>query len=239
VTITAQLVAQSASAPMRRLGALAELDAAAANALELAVASSVTDRARSELQIEGQPIISPLLVVEGWAARARILPDGRRQFISFLLPGDLIGMCYQEHPLAVATVVAITPVRTCRAPSAEVSPALRRAYAVSRALDEAYLLAEIVRLGRMTALERIGDVLLELLERLTLVGLVGNATFEMPLTQEMLSDVLGLTPVHVNRMLQQARREGWIEWRGKRVTIRNPVALASMVGRVPTRVQAP
>jgi CRP-like cAMP-binding protein len=115
---------------------------------------------------------------------------------------------------------------------------LAQAYAVSGALEEAYLLAQITRLGRLSALERLGDVMLELQERLALSGQVRNGTFDMPLTQEMLADVLGLTPVHINRMVQQARRQDWLEWRARRVTVRDAAALASRVGRAPVRVQA-
>jgi CRP-like cAMP-binding protein len=80
--------------------------------------------------------------------------------------------------------------------------------------------------------------MLELRERLVLTGQVRDGAFDMPLTQEMLADVLGLTPVHLNRMIQQARREGWLEWRERRVTIGDPAALALNVGRAPVRVQA-
>lgn len=231
-------VQQAASPAITRLSALTQLDAEAMQALERSIASSVTDRARSELLTEGREIPAALLIVEGWAARVRILSDGRRQFLSFLLPGDLVGMCRQERPLAVSTVVAITPLKTCRAPDGSLYPALARAYAISHAFEEAYLLAQITRLGRLNALERLADVMLELRERLTLSGQVRNGTFDMPLTQEMLADVLGLTPVHINRMVQQARRQDWLEWRAKRVTIRDESALASKVGRIPVRVQA-
>lgn len=230
---------QQAAAPaITRLSALARLDAEAMQALERSIASSVTDRMRSELLTEGREIQAALLIVEGWAARVRILSDGRRQFLSFLLPGDLVGMCRHARPLAVSSVVAITPLKTCRAPDGDHYPALGEAYAVSHALEEAYLLAQITRLGRLNALERLGDVMLELRERLALAGLVRNTSFDMPLTQEMLADVLGLTPVHINRMVQQARRQDWLEWRAKRVTIKDPLALASKVGRAPVRVQA-
>ena len=233
------LEAQRVAVPaVVRLSALARLDAEALEALERSIDASVTERPRTELQTEGQEIPAALLVVEGWAARVRILSDGRRQFLSFLLPGDLVGMCQHERPLAVSTVVAITPVRTCRAPAGADHPALAQAYGVSRALEEAYLLAQITRLGRLDALERLCDVMLELSERLGLAGQVRNGTFEMPLTQEMLADMLGLTPVHVNRMVQEARRRGWLEWRARRVTITDAVALASRVGRAPMRVQA-
>jgi CRP-like cAMP-binding protein len=94
----------------------------------------------------------------------------------------------------------------------------------------------VTRLGRLNAQERIGDLLLELNERLALAGLADPQGFAMPLTQEMLADALGLTPVHVNRMLQLARREGDIEWRPGRVTLTDVAALAQKVGRAPVRV---
>lgn len=229
---------QAVSPAVTRLSALAQLDADAIHALERSIGSSVTDRPRSELLTEGRAISAALLIVDGWAARVRILSDGRRQFLSFLLPGDLVGMCRHERALAVSTVVAITPVRTCRAPDGDHHPALGKAYAISEALEEAYLLAQITRLGRLNALERLADVMLELRERLSLAGQVRGGTFDMPLTQEMLADVLGLTPVHINRMVQQARRQDWLEWRAKRVTIKDTATLASKVGRAPVRVQA-
>jgi CRP-like cAMP-binding protein len=235
----AALASRAAGSPaLTRLAALAPLDAAAIEALERAIAASVTDAPRAELLREGREIPAALLIVDGWAARVRILADGRRQFLSFLLPGELIGVCQHDHPLAVSTVVAITPVTTCRPPDSAHHPPLCQAYGVSRALEEAYLLAQITRLGRLSALERLGDVLLELRERLALSGQVRGGTFEMPLTQEMLADVLGLTPVHINRMVQQARREGWLEWRARRVTITDAAGLAARISRTPVRVQA-
>ncbi len=229
---------QAVSPAVTRLSALTRLDPDAIQALEGSIAASVTDRPRAELLTEGREIPAALLVVEGWAARVRILADGRRQFLSFLLPGELIGMCQHARPVAVSTVVAITPLRTCRAPDGSHYPALAHAYAISSAFEDAYLLAQITRLGRLSALERLADIMLELRERLALAGQVRNGAFELPLTQEMLADVLGLTPVHVNRMVQQARREGWLEWRARRVTVKDIAALAARLGRSPVRVQA-
>ena len=129
-------------------------------------------------------------------------------------------------------------MRICRAPEAGLSPTLARAYALNDALERAYLFAQITRLGRLNAHERLADFLLELQERFALAGLVrGDGQFEMPLTQEALADVLGLTPVHVNRVVQHSRRDGWLEWRAKRVTIHDPEQLAVLVGRQPARVR--
>ena len=219
---------------VRRLSALAPLGAADIAALGEAMAHPRIYSPRRELIAEGHPIAGPTLILSGWAARQRILPDGRRQFLSFLLPGDLIGMCYQREPLAVSTVTALTAVTTCPAPQG--IPGLDEAYRVSRALEEAYLLSHIVRLGRLDAEERIGDLLLELHERLSLAGLASREGFDIALTQEMLGDALGLTSVHVNRMLQLLRGAGEVVWKGSHVALPHPGALARKAGRTPIRV---
>lgn len=193
-------------------------------------------RARRDLVTEGQDIGETRLIVDGWAARVRQLADGRRLFLSFLLPGDLIGLCRQPQPLAVSTVIALTEVSVCAAPSASSASRLDQAYAISHALEEAYLLSHITRLGRLNAQERIGDFLLEIYERLSMAGLASTDGFDVPLTQESMADALGLTPVHVNRMLQSLRREGDLDWKGRRVTLHDPASLAAKVGRAPIRV---
>jgi CRP-like cAMP-binding protein len=221
-----------------RLSRLAPLENTDLTALIQAALTVRTARVRSELVVEGAEVAEPRIVLSGWAARVRLLADGRRQLLSFVLPGDLIGMCQQPRPLAVSTIAALTEVTFCMAPPADGLPHLARAYAVSRALEEAYLLCHITRLGRMNAHERIGDLFLELHERLDLAGLVEDGRFDLPLTQETLGDVLGLTAVHINRVLQTMRREREIAWKSGRLTMYDPLQLAQRVGRSPVRVSA-
>jgi len=223
---------------LQRLAALAPLDAEVIDTIVAASGQAQTIRARRELVSEGREIAEPVLLLRGWAARVRLLPDGRRQFLSFLLPGDVVGHCAQPRPVAVATIVALTDVLVCAAPPAAPGSVLDTVYAVSDALDHAYVLAQVTRLGRLNAQERIGDLLLELHERLTLNGMARGTSFDLPLTQETLADALGLTSVHVNRMVQQARRENDLQWKGGRVTLLDPPGLARKIGRVPVRVSA-
>lgn len=229
---------QGHEAALLRLAALSPLLPATLSVLSAALTQAQPIRARRELMSEGRPIEAPRLLVRGWAARVRQLPDGRRQFLNFLVPGDLIGLSDVPRALATATVVAVTDVMVATPPDAADLPDLATAYAISRALDQAQLLAQIVRLGRFNAQERIADLLLELHERLTLNGLARGSAFDVPLTQEVLADALGLTSVHVNRMVQQARRDGDLQWKGGRVTLSDPAALAQKIGRHPLRVQA-
>jgi CRP-like cAMP-binding protein len=135
-------------------------------------------------------------------------------------------------------VIAITDVELCQAPEPNASPALARIYALSRAHDDAYILAHITRLGRMNAYERLADLLLELFERLELAGLCGGGHYHMPLTQEMLADALGLTSVHINRTLQVLRREGALGLKGRELALSDPSLLRRQIGRAPIRVAA-
>lgn len=229
---------QLKAAAVTRLNALSPLDGQALAALRAAVDRPRQFRAKREMMVEGQEITETLLILNGWAARQRILEDGRRQIINFLLPGDLIGSCDYDRPVASSSVIALTEVEACAAPDPGVSPALAVVYALSRALGEAYLAAHITRLGRMNAQDRISDLLLELLERLELAGIASNGRITMPLTQEVLADAVGLTSVHVNRTLQALRKESAIDLKGRELVLPNPDALRRSVGRVAMRVTA-
>lgn len=229
---------QPMSPAITRLASLADLDTDAQAALELATQRPRHTRRRRELIAEGEEITATHLILSGWAARVRILEDGRRQIIQFLLPGDLIGHHGQDRPVASSSVVAITELDSCSAPSAALSPTMAQAYAHSRALEDAYLLSQVTRLGRLNAHERLADLLLELHERLELGGLAAKGRFSVPVTQEMIADALGLTSVHVNRTIQDLRREGSVEWKGREVHLPEPEALRRRTGRSPIRVTA-
>lgn len=225
-------------AAMRRLQSLSPLDGLATAAIERAAARSRRVERRAEVFREGQDMHGGLLLLEGWTARIRQLPDGRRQLVSFGLPGDLLGYCQFDGARASSTMAAVTVVTICHLPDPTLSPALTRAFAISRALDEAYLIAHVTRLGRLNAHERLIDFLLELYERLEPCGLAEAGRFLIPLTQEAIADALGLTPVHLNRTLQEARRNGEVTWTGREVTLHDPDAAAVAVGHTRARVCA-
>ncbi|MCR5876896.1 helix-turn-helix domain-containing protein [Phenylobacterium sp. J426] len=93
--------------------------------------------------------------------------------------------------------------------------------------DRRWASHQILRLGRLTALERVGHLLLDLHERAGRGGLTAGATILLPLTQAMLSDVLGLSIPHTERVLQQLRRDGLIALRLGYVTLLDPERLAA------------
>jgi CRP-like cAMP-binding protein len=157
------------------------------------------------------------------------MPDGRRQIFSLLLPGDSFG--FAGRP-ALSSVVALTALETVDASAVQeavrrgAAPGLARALAGAELLADSLLLDHAVRLGRLTAFERVAHFLLELQQRLEVAGLGDRQRFPLPLTQEMLADTLGLSIVHVNRTLQQLRRAGLIELRSGVAILLEPDSMA-------------
>ena len=155
------------------------------------------------------------LMVEGWAARYKLRPDGGRQITAFLIPGDICDLHVtilgeMDHSIATLTrsKVAYIPRREMDALTDR--PKLAKAFWWATLVDEAVLRAWIVNIGRRDASEAIGHMICELYVRMRNVGLAADHSFELPLTQEEIADALGLTPVHVNRVLQRLRADGLI-----------------------------
>lgn len=152
------------------------------------------------------------LVLEGWAARATVLPDGSRQLTALLIPGDFCDLHITILGEMDHSIVALTKAKVAYIPRATMTalterPALTRALWWATLVDEAVLRAWIVNVGRREAYEAIGHLMCELYIRMRNVGLTTGHSFELPLTQEEFADALGLTPVHVNRVLQRMRSE--------------------------------
>lgn len=192
--------------------------------------------ARREMLAEGAPLIETRAIISGWACRQRILSDGRRQILNYLLPGDLLGVNHQVNATSLTSILAVTDVVTCAAPDARAgSGALAEAYALAAELDEHYLLAQITRLGRFSASERLIDWMLEIQERLTRAGLANDQRLSVPLTQEFLADTLGLTSVHVNRTLQALRRQNLLTIADGTIVLHDQKRLERMVHFKPAR----
>lgn len=219
-----------------RLAAMSPLSGDTRAMLARAVRHPVIVKPQRDLLREGQQVTAPLAILSGWAVRVRLLEDGRRQVFGFLLPGEVICGRHQFRPRALTTVVSLNRMSCCRLPSSGMPADLSQALAMGQALEEAHLLAHILRLGRLNADERLIDLFLELRTRLDLCGLLEGDVMPFPLTQEVLADATGLTQVHVNRTLQQMRRRGDIELTAGRLRLLDPAKLAQRVGYREPRV---
>jgi CRP-like cAMP-binding protein len=165
------------------------------------------------------------LILTGFACTYKLLPDGRRQIMSFRIPGDICDLQgfflgKMDHAIGTLTVgtVAVIPHEELL-DLTETHPRIARALAQSILLDAAIFREWMVGLGRRSAYARIAHLLCEMWVRLTAVGLTHDGSYDLPVTQTELADALGLTTVHVNRTLQQLRREGLITVRSGKVTM--------------------
>ena len=223
---------------LSRLRGFSRLTPAEAN-LVLTCGPAETLRRGSELRRDDGAPARARLIVSGWACYQRVLPDGRRQIFGFILPGDLTGVFAEPNALRLADASAVTGLETLGASAlqraltseADRYPGLALALIRMAAAEEARLLDQIMRLGRQTAYERVAHLLLELQERMQAAGLADGMRFALPLTQETLADALGLSIVHLNRILQQLRRERIIELKGGTVTLVDPGYLAVVSDR--------
>ena len=164
------------------------------------------------------------------------MPDGARQITAYLIPGDFCDLHVTILRQMDHSITALTPATVAFVPHGEMEaltaerPALVRALWWATLVDEAVLRAWIVNLGRRDAYESIAHLMCELHVRMEQVGLVENGRFDLPLTQEELADSLGLTPVHVNRILQRLRADGLIILRERLLTILDVAGLRKVAG---------
>ncbi len=170
----------------------------------------------SEVVDAGQELDRVLIVKEGWAIRYKTLEDGRRQVLNVLLPGDMFDLqvlVAAEADHSVKTVTSLTALSVKPSVFRRLlteSGKLTLAFWWMQVQEEAFLREQIVRNGQQTARERIGHFLLELYRRVQITGAHTDDGFRVPLTQTVIADALGLTPIHTNRVLRQLERDGLI-----------------------------
>jgi CRP-like cAMP-binding protein len=176
---------------------------------------------------EGEKAEFVRLVVSGLAARSKLLSEGRRQIMAFLIPGDLCDVEVFVLDAMDHDIVAMTPTVCAHFAIPEIEQLLVELSSVTKALwwstmtDSAVLRERIIDHGSRDARERICHLLYEMLVRYRVVGLSSNHSFPFPLTQEQLADATGMTPVHVNRVVSELKAEGLIQWKDKTVSILN------------------
>lgn len=152
-------------------------------------------------------------IIHGWAFRSVTFADGRRFLRNFLLPGDLIGCAFERWPRSVTEVVAATDLECLDfveeevAKHPEVKARLEEQSERMLRKELALLNGIAVRMGKMTIHERVIHLFLELLERHREADLISENAFWFPIPQDLLADSLGVSKVHLNRTLQQLRKE--------------------------------
>jgi len=161
----------------------------------------------------------------GFACRQIGLPDGRRQILGLLLPGDICDACSLPAPAMDHSICALTTVifsemsRASLANLVEARPRIGEALWRSALVNEAMLYERITSLGQRSAKERLAHFLCEVFVRNRAVGLTTGMQCNLPLSQSDLADTLGLSLVHTNRSLQALRADGLIRLESRLLTI--------------------
>lgn len=199
---------------------------------ELAVLERLHRRRKSfavgrDLVHQGQSQQAAYILAAGWVVSYKIQPDGSRQIVDFQIPGDFLGLRSVLLHTSDHGIEPIMPIEAAEVLASDLlqafaeTPRLATAilWAVSR--DEAMVVEHLVGLGRRDADARMAHFLLELGVRLSLVGMGSRAGYACPLTQYHLADALGLSAVHVNRVLRKLREDGMVTFRDGFVTFDN------------------
>lgn len=221
---------------VRRLTRLIPLTPQDRGALESLV-GHIQSVGRHNVLIEQDCVADHALVVfAGFACRQKRRGSGRRQILSFLIPGDHCDLgAVHAFPLD-HTIETLTACRVAQVPRAAYLDLLGQYPRIALALQRARLVEEattrewMVNLGLRSGVERTAHLLCELMERLGSVGQAWDGRYDLPLTQGDLADALGLSVVHVNRSLQALRRDGLISLRGGCLQILAPQRLSRLAG---------
>ena len=185
---------------------------------------------------EGQTGHKAFFLQSGWCCSFKILPEGSRQIIRFPIPGDCVGLRSivlrtSDHTVSALTDVVVAAIETPRMMEIiNKFPRLGTAFLWAVSRDEAMVVEHLVDIGRRTAKQRIAHFFLELAERLRLVGLATETQFEHPLSQSIIADALGLSEVHVNRVLRQLREQDLLTASEGKVNIHDLSGLRKLAG---------
>ncbi|WP_076068156.1 Crp/Fnr family transcriptional regulator [Sphingomonas montana] len=221
---------------VQKLRGLATLTNDDAAALETATARPRHYIARQDLIREGDEPGPMFVVLEGWVCRYKILPSGTRQIMAFLMPGDACDLhikllAEMDHSIQAITTAMVATVGKAEMQAMMLAhPNIASAMYAAQLVDEGIMRAWIVSMGRRSAPERVAHLICELYLRARNIGLTGDGEFALPLSQAVLADALGMTAVHINRVLKELRLAGAMALKRGSVTILDPVKLIQIAG---------
>jgi CRP-like cAMP-binding protein len=216
---------------VNRLTRVMKLPAADVESLEAIVERDLSIKKRGELVVHGTEFHKLCFVKDGYAIRYRLLRNGKRQILNVILPGDVIGFPVSFFNRSSYGVIALTElsyavcslvsyVRLCYA-----QPQFGLVLSWLAAQEAASYAEQIVNLGRRTPIERLAHFLLEIHARLLEVGRAEETSFDLPFSQSIMADVLGLSVPHLNRVMQQLRAERLIATNARLVELTDPAGL--------------
>jgi CRP-like cAMP-binding protein len=228
--------AQSDSALAKKLNTFVPLSPDELKCLAEMQRNPLKVRRGKQLTEEGQTEHKAFVLHDGWACSYKLLPNGGRQIISFPIAGDIVGLRSvllrtADHSFSALTDAVVSPVEGTHVLRCVIDfPRLGAALLWAASRDEAMVVEHLVNIGRRNAIERTAHFFMELAERLTLIGHATETEFKCPLSQFVIADALGLTAIHVNRVLRELRELDLLTVRKGRVRIHDLDRLRKLAG---------
>ena len=185
---------------------------------------------------DGERATDCCLIADGFCMRSKTIADGKRQILSIHIPGEIpdlmsLFLHVMDHDLSTLTPCRLGFIKHETLQKLHRSrPNVAEIFWRDTLVDAAMFREWIVNVGQRPAPARLAHVIIELRERLRVIGRVNGNVFEMPLTQEQIGEALGITAVHANRVIKQLRQDGIVELHRGRVTLLNEEKLLQLAG---------
>ena len=219
-----------------KLMSFGKLDRADIARLRAATSQPQIYTQRQDLIREGDRPGPVFVILDGWACRYKILPSGTRQVLAFLMPGDCCDLHVGLLEEMDHCIQAISPASVATISRAEMDaimsehPKIAKALYIAQLVDEGTMRAWITSMGRRASIERVAHLMCELYVRARNIGLASEPTLALPLSQAMLADSLGMTTVHLNRVLKELRLSGAMSLQRGSLLISDPAKLVRIAG---------
>ncbi len=200
-----------------------------------------TDQGLSQ---QGQANSAAFILTRGWAFSYILLHDGSRQIVDFRVAGDFLGLRGLLSPMSDLFIEPLTDVEVTEFQIGELLgagtkvPRLMSAILAGIARDQAITVEHLVSIGRRGAPERTAHFFLELGARLEEAGQGRKDNYACPLTQYHMADALGLSAIHINRVLRELREDGLLTFRKGEVFIDDYDQLSKLAGFDPGYLRA-
>jgi CRP/FNR family transcriptional regulator, anaerobic regulatory protein len=211
--------------PLRGLGVFRNFEPSELAFVQKFKSDEIELRSGESLTMEGEASKTLYTLLSGWLYRYKLLPDGRRQVLNFVLPGDFIGLQTAVFGEAQHTVEALSDSTLCVFPRDKLwrlyntEPGLGFDVTWLAAREEKMLDDNLLSIGRRSAAERVAFVIIHLLRRLRELKLSDGSTFETPFNQQHLADTLGLSLVHTNKTIRKLTRLGLVHWKDRTLAV--------------------
>ena len=203
--------------------------------LETAISPPYKIGAGKDIIVQGDRPENVNVILGGLACRYKMLPNGQRQIMALLIPGDCCDLHVavldsMDHCIGTLTQTTVAKISRRVIEQLLLNVRIARALWWATLVDEATLREWVVNMGQRTAAKRMAHLFCELFARLQAIDLVDGKSFNLGLTQEQLAQVLGLSAVHTNRSLMVLRRTGLVSWDDGLISAPDWTALQAYAG---------